>query len=208
MTDPCICSCDCLPTITIPTSPGAPGATGATGPSGAVVMYNDATESSVLTANSWQNFFADKTYAIPITQLSVGDRLKVEAVGSAQMFSQFNKYVGIRLILDGTPVATAAASIPHTITGYFKISTVLDVVGATGSALNIKAYTRYEYSFSDPKVNMVSAEFNIEEKDVTTNYSTAPAKNIYLQGIIFPTVVDATNFIKVNQFCVEYYKHI
>jgi hypothetical protein len=200
----CGCS-DCLGVIPIPCCETQTTTVIA---SAGIVLHNDNTESVILTANSWQNFFADKTYAIPITQLSIGDRLKVDAVGSAQMLSNFNKYLGVRLVLDGTPVATAAASIPHTVTGYFKISTVLDVVGATGSALNIKSYTRYEYSWSDPKVNMVSAEFNIEEKDVTTNYSTAPAKNIYLQGIISPAVVDATNFIKINQFCIEYFKKV
>jgi len=206
MANTCNCSSDCLQTITLPSVTSTPGPAGPTGPSGAMVLYNEFAESTILTAGSWQNFSVDKTYSLPITQLSVGDRLKIESIGSAQM--SVNKYIGVRLMFDNNPVTTAIAAMPHNLTGYFKFSTVLDVVGVTGSALNIRAYTRYEYSWSNPNTNMAAAEFNIEEKALTVDYATTPAKVLCMQGIISPSVVDATNYIKLNQFCVEYYKHI
>jgi len=196
-----------LPTITIPTSTGQPGATGSSGSNGGVVLHNDATESSVLTVNSWQNLSTDKTYTVALSLLSVGDRLKIDVTGSAtHNFS--NTSLGARILFDSNPVTTAGASMPGKYIGYFKFSTILDVIGTTSSALNIKAYTRYEYCFHDPFISMVGADFNMEEKYVTVDYATTPAKKIEIQGIINGTIIDAVNYVKINQLCVEYFKKI
>jgi hypothetical protein len=195
-----------IETVVIQSVVGPTGAQGVPGQNGACVIHNEFTESDILTAGSWQNFSADKTFSIPLNLLSVGDRLKIEVTGSVQIESIHNKSVGIRILVDTNPVTTARAALPHTYIGYGKFYTTIDVVGATGTALNLKTYTRYEYTFSDPKICMRPAEFNIEEKFITVDYATTPSKNIELQGVIDGSVVDATNYIKVNQFCVEYFK--
>ena len=208
MANTCNCSSDCLQTVTLPSITSTPGPTGPAGSNGASVLYNEFTESTILTVNSWQNFSVDKAYGVPLTQLNVGDRLIVEATGSAQIPNINNKYVGIKLLFDNNLLTSAVAAMPHPYTGYFKFITTIDVVDVTGNASNIRAYTRYEYSWSDPNIAMVSGEFNIEQKTVTVDYATTPAKILRAQGILYGTTVDATNFVKLNQFCVEYFKKI
>lgn len=81
MTDPCTCSCDCLPTITIPCcsgTTGSSGATGATGPAGTSILYNDLVQSDVTVTGSEQSFIVPKLFHVPATVFaSNGDKIRV-----------------------------------------------------------------------------------------------------------------------------------
>lgn len=209
MSDTYSCGCGSTSTITIPCCPSTPGATGATGANGGVILYNDFEESEILGVNSWQNFYIDKSYDLSITQLSsIGDRLIVESRGQAQMPNISNKYIGAKLLFDNNDIATIEIPMSHTSTVYFKFITTFDVIESTNESLNIRSYTRCEYAWNNPSIAMTTGSFSIEYKDVTIDYATSPAKILKMQGILVGTTIDITNFVKIDQFCVEYFKKI
>lgn len=99
MSDPCICSCDCLPTITIPCctgTTGSTGAVGATGPAGTSVLYNDMVQSDVTVTGSEQSFVVPKLFHVPGSILATnGDKIRVRGA----FFMRCNNVPQIKVLL-------------------------------------------------------------------------------------------------------------
>jgi len=213
MTD-CNCNYDCIPTITIPTATCAPGATGATGANGGVVLYNDSllspSESYIQTDGSYQDFVGVKEYSVPLSQLSVGDRLKVDCQYYGTGFQEEwpKSGIGVQILFNGQnasifEVYATRGSI------FMKTETTIDVIGATGTTLNLRSYSRCFYTLTTPHAGQLAPSgILISSSVMTVDYATTPAKTLKTQGAIMTTPDQTTIYWRCNQFCVEYLKKI
>jgi hypothetical protein len=210
MSDTYSCGCGSTSAITIPCCPSTPGATGATGPNGGVILFNDYNKTSTISSTGAPAYFSpSKTYSLPLTQITNGDRLKIESYYELATTDAANVFVGAGVYFNTNAIGGFVLIASSLATSFVKVITIIDVVGDTGDANNINIYSTAEYC----KGNPFGVVQTLDPKIVYTNtytipYGTGATKEICALGVIGAGPINATTYCKCTQLCIEYLKKI
>lgn len=192
----------------MPCCTGGTGATGATGADGGIVLYNSLTTSTIASPGAlMQQFTAPKSYSLPLTRINgIGDRFIVEMVGYLIMYD-FGTLDQAFVTFDGQ--IAGGHYLPWVnMSAYYKMITALDVVAASASANNIRAYTICTYSPVNVTLSPKVVDTTAFTADLTVDYANGTSKVIAGMGIrgIVPMGTQSVN--TCTQFCVKYFKKI
>lgn len=195
----CACIEDCIGTITIPCC-NAVNQIQTSG--GAVVVYNDMTESSIANSGGEHPFFLAKNYLIPYDMLSSdGDEIRVRAEFTVKTSSSQNyvalKYDGVELIRYVVTNSDYDVDV--------EIESVISRRGGSLSADNIMISSKAAAAYKNPAFVQGQAMWQGKITQVLSKqYATVPGLTVEAVGSVTDPIT-AINFVKCKQLVVEYF---